>query len=335
MPKKTKETEEIEELSARIQEEETKKPSSFKKRFKAFVILFLSLLCLVGGALIYNMRTFSFDTKSTLSTIEANKRVAMNMQKASLGLKPVAPQVAVVPTDLSQNEVFAEESVIIDAGKNTATLAKIETAQEDTTAVEIAEIVEQNNSSDIVYGTKQETSVTPKSTKIIGFSLQDALLFKEHFLTESSCYDDYQKLLYAKNKTPQALDVLNDLSPYCLSHQEPVENVRIAFLNDKKKALIASYKENNPLWLAYIKAIPASLIEFRKINPKSEKPKDLLFKAQNELYRQNVAKAVAYVTKLPLSMQREMKGFYREAAIYNRAKMSIDQLILSFEDKGE
>ena len=34
-------------------------------------------------------------------------------------------------------------------------------------------------------------------------------------------------------------------------------------------------------------------------------------------------------------MQQKMTDFYREAAIYNRAKNSIDQLILSFENKGE
>ena len=142
-------------------------------------------------------------------------------------------------------------------------------------------------------------------------------------------------MLNTTHKTALTDDVLNNLSPYCLSNQSAIKNVKDAFLKNKKKALIVYYKENNPTWIAYLKAIPASLVEIRKINPTEDTPKDLIYKAQNEIDSQNISKAIDLITKLPLTMQQKMTDFYREAAIYNRAKNSIDQLILSFEVKGE
>ena len=154
-------------------------------------------------------------------------------------------------------------------------------------------------------------------------------------MAENNCKHDYQKLLNVPNKTTEALAVLNDLSPYCLNDQKPVLNVLEAFLKNKKEAIIAYYHKNNPAWLAYLKAIPISLIEIRRINPEKNTPKNILYKAQNELISQNVENAVNFVTQLPLEMQQKMDDFYREAAIYNRSLQSLDQLILSFERKGE
>ena len=176
---------------------------------------------------------------------------------------------------------------------------------------------------------------TEQPTFLEGFTLKDALRFKENFLAENPCLIDYQKLLNVPNKTTQALAVLNDLSPYCLHNQKPVQNILDAFLKNKKEAIIEFHAKNNPAWLAYLKSIPVSLIEIRRINPTKNTEKNILYKAQNELLSQNVENAVNLVTQLPLYMQQKMNDFYREASIYNRALYNIDQLILSFERKGE
>ena len=290
------------------------RPKGFTRFLKPILITVLSVLCLLGGIVLHKTPSREKEyTQPIVAYQPITKQNQLNIlskkvteQKTNTNLAIVKSVPATTP---EKKEMGSLDNTILTTG--------------DT----------KSETQDIIQTSSNETPV--KTQQPIGFTLKEALDFKEHFLTEDSCHTDYQKLLNLSDKTKEVVDVLNDLAPYCLSNQKPVKNLREAFLKDKKEALIVYYKENNPAWLAYLKAIPASLIEIRKINPQANKPKDILYKAQNEILSQNVSKAIEYVTMLPLSMQRKMNNFYREAAIYNRAKNSLDQLILSFEIKGE
>ena len=286
------------------------RPRGFSRFLKPLLIMVLSVLCLLGGIILHKTPSREKEyTKTTLAYQPITKQNQLNILTKKTTETKTNTNLAVVKPVLVPTVEKQEKETVTDI-----------TPSISETKTEISE-TEQNK--------------TTETIQPFGFSLKEALEFKERFLTEDTCHTDYQKLLNLSNKTNEVMDVLNDLAPYCLSNQKPVENLREAFLKDKKEALIVYYKENNPTWLAYLKVIPASLIEIRKINPRTNKPKDILYKAQNEILSQNVSKAIEYVTMLPLSMQRKMNNFYREAAIYNRAKNSLDQLILSFEIKGE
>lgn len=362
-----KENDDLEDMTEHeITEEEVPlKESTLKKTLKSILITVLSILCITGGVLIHKIHSLSAERTQyrALPVIKNQLSVTSDTVKSSISkTKTVKPDLT-VPSTLSTvaEQTGAKEKAIppvLTVAEAITTPDQVEMVPTEIPIFTSPVVPEMNSSLNPVASQGSETvtasnSLTnaveneekdivenplPKAVhypKLEGFTLRDALLFKEHFLTEESCFDDYQKLLHANGKNQEALDVLNDLSPYCLTNQQPVKNVRSAFLKDKKKALIVSYREKKPAWIAYLKAIPASIIEIRKINPVTDKPKDILYKAQNEINRQNVSKAVDLVTQLPLSMQLVMKNFYREAAIYNRAKNSIDMLILSFEYKGE
>ncbi len=321
-----KEHDDLEDMTENEMPEEDIVPErhNLKRTLKNIVITILSLLCITGGVLIHKIHSLSIERNHYNSsvTIQKKKGLLPNqgvIQSQPETIHPITPMVlspTVTPTSIPEATSSETEKESISS----------------TAEVPVNQVMEETTPPNTTTEKQPETIITATSNT---FSLRDALLFKEHFLTEESCFNDYQKLLNTPNKTQEALNVLNDLSPYCLTNQQPVDNVREAFLENKKRALIVSYKEKNPSWLAYIKAIPASIIEIRKVNPLKNKPKDILYKAQNEIYRQNVSKAVDFINQLPLSMQKEMKDFFREAAIYTRAKNSIDMLILSFEYKGE
>lgn len=285
------------------------RPKGFVRLIKPILITVLSVICLLGGIVLHKTNSFNKEPVKTTSYAPIKQKQLSLLTQQPIVEAKINNGIPTIKNEIAPTPVKEEK--------------------------EVKPVIPEPNIVSVPTTETKEISQELEPKKTIDFTLKEAIEFKEHFLTEDSCATDYQKLLNLSYKTKEVYDVLNDLSPYCLSNQKPVKNLREAFLKDKKEALIVYYKENNPKWLAYLKAIPASLIEIRKINPDTNKPKDILYKAQNEILSQNVTKAIEYVTMLPLSMQRKMNNFYREAAIYNRAKNSLDQLILSFEPKGE
>ncbi|MBR4932273.1 MAG: hypothetical protein IKZ02_04525, partial [Alphaproteobacteria bacterium] len=151
----------------------------------------------------------------------------------------------------------------------------------------------------------------------------------------SSCYADYQELMRIADKTPQMKEVLNNLSPYCMRLIPANVAVKNAFLKNKRQALVAMYQAKSPLWLSYLKTVLVYLVEIRKLNPTTSRPKDLLYKVQNEIYQNNIIQADKLAKQLPMHMQRALPDFFREAEIYLRAEESLNKLILSFEKEGK
>ncbi len=320
MNARKKETDEINQMTESLSNNKPTKArsKSLSRNIKPILITILAVLCLTGGIVLHKIHAFEkqYTNQKTNHIYKKEKKPQLNLSQNQNTHKQIKL--------FDQTPSPIENTPLAIDQKSDKNLLTTKTSTED-------QHIETKTSETPLINLNEET----KNAQLIGFSLADALLFKEHFLTEESCYEDYQKLLNASNKSNLENDVLNNLSPYCLSNQSAIKNVQDAFLKNKKKALIVYYKENNPSWIAYLKAIPASLIEIRKINPTENTPKDILYKAQNEIDSQNISKSIDLITKLPLSMQQKMTDFYREAAIYNRAKNSIDQLILSFEVKGE
>lgn len=325
MKHSTKETDEIEKVNEDFSQAEDipSRPNGFIRLLKPVLITVLSLLCLSGGIVLHKIHSIDRMNHTSKKYADYTPSSSLTLLKENTAAPTDNPLKTISPIKTVQNtpEISQIEPMISEP------IPSSETPQQSLQAEEII--------------TNPETEPLPvqkeikKQIFLEGFSLKDALKFKENFLAENQCKEDYQKLLNVPNKTNEVLTVLSDLSPYCQNNQKPVQNVLEAFLKNKKEALIVYYKENNPPWLAYLKSIPISLIEIRRMNPVKRTPKNILYKAQNELIVQNVENAVNLVTTLPLSMQQKMNDFYREASIYNRAIQSLDQLILSFERKGE
>ena len=311
-------------------EDMVSKPKGISRILKPILITILSILCLTGGIVLHKLHSVE---------VKMNSKNNYGSYTASSSLSLLKENTA-APLDNPLKSLSSISSI------NSLSIKEEPNLPETNKHEEISQVSLQDETllQDPVLEPTVSEETNPSANQIVkesplsfldGFTLKDALKFKENFLAENNCKNDYQKLLNVPNKTAEALAVLNDLSPYCLNDQKPVLNVLEAFLKNKKEAIIAYYHKNNPAWLAYLKAIPISLIEIRRINPEKNTPKNILYKAQNELLSQNVENAVNFVTQLPLEMQQKMDDFYREAAIYNRSLQSLDQLILSFERKGE
>ncbi len=315
--KKHKYMEEIDEIGTREtgSEETPTKQKSTRRILKSFLILVLTALCVVGLILIkkVNQKTHA-DTLTAPQTINniISKKIPL-LKKEPVKNTTETPFVETIP----------DTPVIPTISAPINTVSTIDNSISDTNL-------------SVPISNKTPTETVPEAEPIVidtktNYTLAQALTFKENFLNGHSCRNDYLALTDSTNKTPDMLKAINNLSPYCLNHQNAAENVRKAFLKNKRNALVAMYQMKSPLWLSYLKTIPVYLVEIRKLNPTGSKPKDLIYKAQNELYQNNIEQADKILKQLPENMQLAMLDFFREAELYLRADKSLTSLILSFE----
>ena len=286
----------------------TRKKST-RRILKSILIIILSALLVSGSILIHKLNNQQLNTYKPV--VFNKKTVAQNASGATTvqpKLSDPAPKVksSSLP-EISLQEEKALDQTIMPELSDTATKPS-------------------------VGGTAlQQVSITLPNQE---YGMAQALIFKEHFLTGLSCRADYQTLSAVQHKTPIMREVLNGLAPYCRHEVSALENVKAAFVNNKRKALVMMYQEKSPHWISYLKSVLVYLIEIRKLNPSSSRPKDILYKAQNELYHNNIVKATLLLKQLPVQMQEAMPDFFREAEIYLQADKSLTELILSFEKKG-
>ena len=323
---KNKYMDEIEELNTNdiASAEPIRKKKSGHKTVKSFFIIVLSVLCVVGIVLIHKLHNEAVTNTSRPSRVGRIMTPGRTNTSAAVSSTPLTPESS---TDFHTGSDISASILPTSAESVKDSLTLTETKQT---------LFEKSETSSVLAQPIQSIQPIVSDTSVqSNYSLHDALIFKEHFIKGMSCNSDYNKLMSASKKTPYMQSVLNNLSPFCLGKDLPLHNIRETFLKDKKRALIADYQSKNPQWLAYIKALFVSVIEIRRLNPISTKPKDIIYKAQNELYHHNIIQAEKLLRTLPIIMQESMNGFFREAEIYMRADESLNELILSFEGKGE
>lgn len=316
MSKYMEEIDEIDNRSSHGDAVPTKKKST-RRILKSALILVLSVLCVTGGVLIHkiNHKQLPSFTPTPLNQMLSQKLTGKTTVKPAL----------------------ADPAPRRYRGRPSQPAAPVQTPPQPVTTV--ADISQETLQQALESQENQElmpTAATPqvKVPRVQEYTMAQALLFKEHFLTGLSCQNDYETLQKVKEKTPLMREVLNGLAPYCRHELPALDNVKSAFLNNKRKALVMMYQEKSPHWLSYLKSILVYLIEIRKLNPETMRPKDILYKAQNEIYHNNIVKATLLLKQLPPQMQASMPDFFRESEIYLRADKSLNELILSFE-KGE
>lgn len=300
--------EEIDEIDSREHDGDvvpTRKKST-RRILKSILIIILSVLCVTGGVLIHKLNNQQVQTYRPTQFNTALSQKMSGKTTVQPKLSDPAPKMKSTAADISlQEEQALDKEVVPELMKASAPVNAANSEQQSLTALRKKE-----------YGMAQ------------------ALLFKEHFLTGLSCREDYQTLSAVQHKTPVMREVLNGLAPYCRHEVSALENVKEAFVNNKRKALVMMYQEKSPHWISYLKSVLVYLIEIRKLNPASSRPKDILYKAQNELYHNNIVKATLLLKQLPPIMQEAMPDFFRESEIYLRADKSLNELILSFEKEG-
>lgn len=181
---------------------------------------------------------------------------------------------------------------------------------------------------------EQQIEVALSDNPTLDYSLRDALIFRDHFLSEQPCGDDFRKLILSDDKTQITQDVIKSTSYFCLTTNNVYGELNNAFLSAKKQAVIQSFYQNNPKWKARILSFLSRLIQIRNLHPKGNTPMDLLDKAHMALDSKNISLTVEIISELPPYMQSEFKHFLEKSKNYADAANALENLILSYA-KGE
>ena len=252
-------------------------------------------------------------------TIVASKSTVVPMPKVVLPtyVHPTkTPDVPPIPKDLSQpTETKSKEPT------NIISNTKENTKSDENLTPSIQELEEQI-----------EVALADNPTS--DYSLRDALIFRDHFLSEQPCGDDFRKLILSDDKTPITQEVIKSTSYFCLTTNNVYGELNGAFISAKKQALIQSFYQNNSKWKARILSFLSRLVQVRNLNPKGDTPSDLLDKAHKALDNKNIALTVEIISDLPPYMQSEFQNFLEKSKNYADAANALENLILSYA-KGE
>jgi len=162
---------------------------------------------------------------------------------------------------------------------------------------------------------------------------EDALKLRDHLVMGESCLDDLKVIMKTPAPTEEKEALIEKLMPVCTA-RSAFGTLEDTFYKNRKKALMTYYRLNNPLWLAYLKTLGASLVDVRQLNPSKEKPKDIISMAQNALMMKNLKETVQKIQKLPPEIQSDFADFIDQAQTYLAAQEAAENLILSFGRKG-
>ena len=181
---------------------------------------------------------------------------------------------------------------------------------------------------------EQQIEIALSDNPSLNYSLRDALIFRDHFLSEQPCGDDFRKLILSDDKTLVTQEVIKSTSYFCLTTNNVYGELNEAFLSAKKQAIIQSFYQKNPKWKARILSAISRMIQIRNLNPKGDTPSDLLDKAHMALDNKNITRTVEIISELPPYMQSEFKDFLEKSKNYADASNALENLILSYA-KGE
>ncbi|MGN1063618.1 MAG: hypothetical protein ACI4QM_04785 [Alphaproteobacteria bacterium] len=275
-------------------------------------------------------------------TTDADKPLIKDKAATSLTLQQKPIKTVVEVTE------FKDTSLPVQPDKNTPipVAQVIKTPLQPTTATDITEHKSDPIASDTTKTTVKNEESGSAPTEIQSaddtlpdtkpktrsdYTLQDALIFRDHFLSEQSCANDFRKLILTDVKTFQMQEVITKTSYFCLSEPTVSDDLTAAFATAKKKALIRYYENQQPAWKGKIRAFLSSLIKVRNLNPTGSQVPDLLDKAHNALDGKNMTLCLETLNYLPETIKPIFARFSADAVRYTDAAGALDALILSYE----
>ncbi len=288
---------------------------------RRLIVTVLSVLFVIGGVLILRLhRPAPVAPKPTVSV--TMKRPAPVQIPAQIVTEPtpVIETPVVEPAPAAENTI--EPAPFLDP--IVQTMPEPEEIIPEIPAEPVTEPVEQP-----LPQALQEHAKLAAGTAKLG----DILALRDNFTNNDSCTDGYEKLLTLEPRTPLLQNAMDALAPICTKKEPVMSALTHTFSKAKKRAVMAYYKAKYPRWW-FIKAIPVSVIEIRRLNPRNYRPMDKMHRAHNALIRQDIDQAIRFVNELPPLMRAQMDDFVAAAQAYNNARAGLDAVILSFE-KGE
>lgn len=307
------------------------KPAKVSKKSKKRWIFWLIILIVAAflGANIYkNLTQRKITVKKDTSKVTAPfviqkaDSIPVNPQTLDLGAlakmpDPVKETKTQVPEATDIMPVLNDKPVIPEVSEEIPEMTDTDLAEEPA-VIEPAEIKNQ---------VEKKLNETQKSA----YSLPEALTFRDHFLSEQPCADDFRKLILTEVKTPEIQEVIRLTSYFCLTTTNVLGELNKSFTGAKKQALIRYYRHQQPQWKGQVKAFFARIVKVRDLNPEGQSVPAVLDRAHNALEEKNITLCVQTLNTLPDYIKPVFNQFFKETTSYTEAAEALDSLVLSYE----
>ena len=306
-------------------------PKRKKRRARhIFRLIILLSVCALGWATYDNLK----------------QNVAKTNIKTSIFDISSAKEIPVNPIDIDTSNVKAKSILFNPQQIPEQTERKLKTETQPNTDVSIPQtihttlpkpeetIIPTETTTVIPSVLEEQIEVALSDTPTPVYSLKDALIFRDHFLSEKPCGDDFRKLILSDNKQSVVQEVIKATSYFCLTTNNVYGELDNVFKKAKQNALIKYYYAQDSEWLAKIKSVAIRIIQIRDLNPVSDDIPAILDRAQNTLIEKNIAQTVELIASLPDNLQPEFETFLEKAQNYADASAALENLILSYA-KGE
>ena len=306
-------------------------PKRKKRRARhIFRLIILLSVCTLGWATYDNLKQSVAKTNIKTSTLDISS----------------AKEIPVNPTDIDTSDVKAKSILFKTQPTPEQTDKNIETEKQPVTDISTTQTAHTTlpkpeetviNDEPTVLDPavlEEQIEVALSDTPTPVYSLKDALIFRDHFLSEKPCGDDFRKLILSDNKQSVVQEVIKATSYFCLTTNNVYGELDNVFKKAKQNALIKYYYTQDSEWLAKIKSVAIRFIQIRNLNPVSDDIPSILDRAQNTLIEKNIAQTVELIASLPDYLQPEFETFLEKAQNYADASAALENLILSYA-KGE
>ena len=308
-------------------------PKRKKRRSRhIFRLVILVSVCALGWAAYDNLKQNVAKTNIKAKTFDIQPAKNIPVNPAMVNTSEISEK-----SILFKNEQKPEQT----EEKNTHPTVITEPETSDVRVEEI-EITERTPSQESINKEKAEVETvleeeienTLSDTPTVTYSLKDALIFRDHFLSEKPCGDDFRKLILSDNKQAVVQEVIKSTSYFCLTTNNVYGELNNIFKKAKTNALVKYYYMQDSEWMAKIKSVAIRFVQIRNLNPVSDDIPSILDRAQNTLIEKNIAQTVELIASLPDYLQPEFETFLEKAKNYADAANALENLILSYA-KGE
>lgn len=291
----------VSQIQATEPAEEQKKSPKINKSNWTFRLIVLVLVVVIGAGIYRNLQM----KKEEHAKIPANALFVSKTVKEKK-IEPVLPEI--------KENLPNPENIKAEVQKEQQTISVIE--------------------QEIKQEKQVEQEIKTVEPTIGGFGALEALTFRDHFISEAPCGEDFRKLILSEKKSKTISTVIKTTSSFCLTTNNVYNELRLSFRAAKKKALVALYTQEESPWKARAKIIMAHVIKVRNLNPTEETTEDTLDRAHNALEGKNIALTVEMIGKLPTELQPYFTDFLGRTKDYIEAKTALDELVLSYT-KGD
>ena len=296
---------EVEPVSETVEEaEETSLPSKPKSK-KGLIVTIILLWACVGA--VYYGAPLAYEMLNPPSMLPVKSlQIATPPRAAKMVVLPPIVKASAEPI-IEPVEVMPEPEVKPATSETMPEMSeRVEAVVEEKVTEPVMEPVEvMPEPEPEVPAVVPEAKIVEKPAPVIlqhHYTVLKAIQLREALKQEGECRPLLEELIAIPNKTPEMEQALMNLLQACLDR--PVfGQMRQTFYTAKKRAILRIFRNDYPIYWAYLKSLPYFLADIHCKNPVGDAPMDVLDQLQRAVEEDRPQLVLELIPQLPKNVQ--------------------------------